>query len=132
MKKMAKYMAFLVVGLVLLFLFVANFSAKESKFECKGELVKDGASNASTIFIKLTEYRPWVGLWGNSTGSLHLEIPNEWVEYYDHLEVVGNQLHIFETYPTKTVKGSLSNLSQALLIETALGTFKGTCVQSNR
>ena len=129
MKKALKYLGFALAGLIVLFLFVANFSATEKSFACSGTITKENISQGSkTVFIKLTEYRPWVGLWSDSSGSVHLEIPNEWYDYFDHVEVVGDQLQIFDSYPQKTIKGNFSTLSNALAIDTPAGLFEGNCV----
>jgi len=66
-----------VLAVVLVFVFVVNFSAAESRFECAGGFTNDKSKRAVTAFIKLHEYRWWVGLWSDSQGALWLEIPNE-------------------------------------------------------
>lgn len=115
--------------IAVLFIFVAKFSATESNFKCTGEITKENVSRGSKIiYIKLTKYRPWVGLWSDSKGSLHLEIPNEWFDYFDHLEEAGDQLVIYKTYPEKMLKGNFSKLSNALAIDTPHGLFEGSCV----
>ena len=129
MKKALKYIGLAFGGLLVLFLFVANFSATEKSFSCSGGITKENISQGSkTVYIKLTEYKPWVGLWSDSSGSVHLEIPNEWYDYFDHVEEVGDQLQIFDSYPQKTIKGNFSTLSKALAIDTPFGLFEGNCV----
>ena len=130
MKKSLKYIGFGVLGLIVLFFFVANFSAVESKFQCSGEISFEGTTRPMNVFMKLTEHRSWVGLWSDSAGSINLEIPNEWVEYYGHIEEVGDQLQIYETYPQKALKGNFSKLSKTLAIdlESPFGFFGGACV----
>lgn len=129
MKKAAKYIGFVLAALVILFLFVANFSATEASFQCSGEITKDNTPQGSkTVYIKITEYRPWVGLWSDSNGSVHLEVPNEWYDYFDHVDEVGDQLQIFKSYPQKTIKGNFSRLSNVLAIDTPYGLFEGNCV----
>lgn len=130
MKRSLKYIGFAVLCLVVLFFFAANFSAAESNSQCSGEISFDGTTRPMTLYLKLTEYRPWVGLWSDSDGSITIEIPNEWVEYYGHIEEVGDQLQIYETYPQKTLKGNLSMLSKALAVDlgSPFGFFDGTCI----
>jgi len=82
-----------------------------------------------SVFIKLTEYRSWVGFWSDSDGSVYLEVPNEWVEYYEHVEEAGDQLQIYRKYPKKRLKGNFSKLSKALAVDLeSRGFFDGTCV----
>lgn len=130
MKKSLKYIGGSVLGFIILFLFVSNFSTTESSFQCSGEISGSEISRPMNIYIKLTEARPWVGLWSDSDGSINLEIPNEWVEYYEHIEEVGDQLQIYKTYPQKTLKGNFSVLSRTLAIDlgSPFGFFDGACV----
>ena len=74
-----------------------------------------------------------MGLWGDSDGSVILEIPNEWIEYYEQVEEVGDQLQVFETYPQKTLKGNFSKLSKTLAIDlgSPFGFFDGSCTTTN-
>lgn len=118
------------VVILLFFLIGVNFSAVESNFRCLGQISLDGGTQSETIYMKLTQYRPWVGLWNDSNGSVNLEIPNERVNYYEHIEKIGDQLQIFKTYPQKTLKGNFSLLSKTLAIdlESPSGFFDGLCV----
>jgi hypothetical protein len=59
--KVLKVLGGLLVLAIVLFLFVANFSAVESRYECVGTLSSSNAEQPSTIFLKLETYRPWVG-----------------------------------------------------------------------
>jgi len=127
MKKAFKYLGFLILGLVILFFFVARFSAVESSFRCSGEISNSGTVQPATVYMKLTEYRWWVNLWGDSAGSLHLEIPKTSVESFGHIEEIGDLLTIYETYPQKTLKGNFSKLSKTLSIQTSRGFFDGAC-----
>ncbi len=133
MKKLLKYIGFALGGLLILFLFVVYFSATETTFQCTGEISYEGNTRPLTVYMKLAEYRPWVGLWGDSDGSINLEIPNEWVEYYGHVEEVGDQLQIHETYGNKALKGNYSKLSKTLAIdlEPPFGFFDGNCIVAN-
>lgn len=133
MKKALKYIGFALGGLLVLFLFVANFSATKTNLQCTGEISYEGNTRPLTVYMKLTEYRPWVGLWSDPDSSINLEISNEWVEYYGHVEEVGDQLQIYETYPAKALKGNFSKLSKILAIdlESPFGFFDGNCVATN-
>ena len=125
MKKSLKYTGFAVLGIVVLFFFAANFSEVESSFQCSGEISLNGTTRPITVYMKLIEYRPWVR--SDSDGSIGLEIPNEWLEYYGHIEEVGDQIQIYE-YPQKTLKGNFSSLSKTLALESSFGFFDGTCI----
>ncbi|OGZ62663.1 MAG: hypothetical protein A3C58_03330 [Candidatus Staskawiczbacteria bacterium RIFCSPHIGHO2_02_FULL_34_10] len=128
MKKSIKYIGFAVLGVVVLFFFATQFSEAESSFQCFGEISFNGTTRPMTVYMKLTEYRPWV--LSDSHGSINLEIPNEWIEYYGHIEEVGDQLQIYETYPQKMLKGNFSRLSKTLAIdlESPFGFFDGNCI----
>ena len=120
-----KYFGAVVIAALLLFLFVVNFSSVESRLQCSGEISSKGGSRPTTIYMKVAEYRWWVGLWGDSDGALWLEIPNELFEYYGHVIEVGDQLQIFDS--EKKIRGNYSTLSKTLTISTPAGFFDGTC-----
>jgi hypothetical protein len=69
-----KYLGASVMMALLLIAFVANYSSAESGFECSGKLSSKEGSLPTTLYIKLEEYRWWVGLWSDSDGALRLEI----------------------------------------------------------
>ena len=120
------------LGLCLATLFVvANFSATETRLKCQGTLLSWGDEGESTIFVKLTEYRWWVGLWSKSDGLIYIEIPNTLVEVFTHIEDSGEFLQVFRTYPQKSFKGQFSILSNNLQISiTPNLSFEGICVQN--
>lgn len=128
--KLIKYLGALVVAALLLFVFVVNFSSVESHFQCSGKISSEAGSYPTTIYMKLAEYRWWVGLWGDSDGALWIEIPNKVVEYYGHVVEVGDQLQIFNS--PKELKGNFSTLSKTLAISTPVGFFDGTCTKNER
>lgn len=72
--KLLKYLGALLVAAIGLFLIVVNFSAVETRFQCSGEISSHGNSQQDTIYMKLHEYRWWVGLWGDSDGSVWLGV----------------------------------------------------------
>jgi hypothetical protein len=124
--KFAKYIGVLVLVIVVLFLFVANFSSVASNYECTGEISSGESTAPKTIYIVLEEYRWWVGLWSDSDGNVKLEIPNEYLDYYSHVVEVGNQLQIYG--PPNEMKGHFSTLSKTLSLKTRYGFFDGKCV----
>ena len=121
------YAAGLLLAAVLLFAFVVNFSAVESRFQCPGELTDTGGAKPVTAYIKLHRYRWWVGLWSNSEGDLRLEMPhpNTAYEYWPHIIQVGDQLQIYDF--DKRAQGMFSTLSNAIAIKTYRGFFDGSC-----
>ena len=125
--KALKYLGALLAIGVLLFLFVANFSISASSFECVGKATTEGASQPLTVYIKLDEYRWWVGLWSDSDASLHMEIPNRFVNYFGKLIRVGEQYEIFDF--NKRLQGNFSTLSKSLALSTSAGFFDGTCTR---
>jgi hypothetical protein len=126
--KAMKYIGVLLFVATLLFLFVANFSSVASSFECVGKISSKGNSQPATVYIKLKEYRWWVGLWSESDGALHLEIPNTFVDYFGLVVRVGDQFQIFDF--EKNLKGNFSSLSKTLALSTrAAGFFDGTCTR---
>ena len=109
------------------FLFVVNFSAVESRFECPGEFTLNVQKTQSRVFLKIEEYRWWAGLWSESDGSVRFEIPNSSGGYYGYVRKFGDQLQMSED-ASSIVKGSFSKLSRALmLLSTPSGIFDGLC-----
>jgi len=135
MKTTFKYIGFGLIGLILLFLFVANFSARETNFQCIGEISYEANTRPLTVYMRLTEYRPWVNLWNDSDGTINLEAQAELrlFEYYGHIDQSGDLLHIYETYPNKALRGNFSKLSKKLAIDlgSPFGFFEGNCAVIN-
>jgi len=125
--KVLKYILVAVFVVVLLFLFVANFSAVESRFQCSGAVSLNGASSASTVYLKLQRYRWWVGLWSDSDGNILLEIPNVAIQYFGEIIELGEQIQIYSF--EKHLRGNFSLLSSVLALETSGGFFDGKCTR---
>ena len=128
--KLMKYFGALAVTALLLFVFVANFSSVESRFQCSGEITSRGNSQRATIYMKLHEYRWWVDLWSDSDGSVWLEVPNSALEYFEHVVEVGDQLQIYDYQ--KNPRGYFSTLSKSLSITTQIWSFDGTCKKADK
>ena len=118
--------AFLTIG-ILPILFVANFSISASSFECAGKVTTKGDSQPLMVYIKLEEYRRWVGLWSDSDASLHKEIRNRFVNCFGNLIRVGEQYEILNF--NKRLQGNFSTLSKSLALSTSAGFFDGTCTR---
>lgn len=118
---------------LLLFIFVASFSAAESRFQCPGEISSRDGSLPVTVYLKLEEYRWWVGLWSESNAAIHLEIPNIYINSFGNIKKVGDQYQIFDS--AQRIKGNFSTLSKALAINLPLKLqtdfFDGTCNKSH-
>ncbi len=123
--KLLKYIVAFLVAAIGLFLFVANFSAVETRFQCTGKISSQGKSQHAIIYMKLHEYRWWVGFWSDSDGSVWLEVPNSSLEYFERVIEVGDQLQIYDYQ--KNPKGYFSNLSKTLAVTTSVWSFDGTC-----
>lgn len=124
--KLAKYLGVLLLIVLGVFMFVANFSSASSNYECTGILASGETKAPKTIYIALEEYRWWVGLWSDSDGNVKLEIPNDHLDYYSHVVELGNQLQIYD--PPNDMKGHFSTLSKTLSLKTPYGFFDGKCV----
>lgn len=124
--KALKIIGGLLVFVVLLFVFVANFSAVESRFECSGKITSNESEQPATVFLKLQTYRWWVGLWSDSQGSAWVELPNQVVRYFGHITEAGDLLQLW--YAPGEFGGNFSNLSGAVGLELgAFGVFEGAC-----
>ncbi len=127
--KAIKILGGLFVFAILLFLFVANFSAVESRFECNGKIIANGVEQSATVFLKLHKYRWWVGLWSDSSGSAWVEVPNQTVSYFGHVTQVGDQLQFWDSFGSSSnFSGTFSTLSRMVGVKLdAVGVFEGTC-----
>ena len=127
--KALKIFGVIVGVVVLLFVFVANYSAVESRFQCPGEVSSTDGLHPVTVYLKLEEYRWWVGLWSDSDAAIHVEIPNTSVEYFGNVNKVGDQYQIWDS--ERNLKGNFSTLSKTLAIQLPLKLktdfFDGIC-----
>lgn len=123
--KLFKYIVAFLVATIGLFVFVANFSAVETHFQCFGEISSQGKSQQATIYMKLHKYRWWVGFWSDSNGSVWIEFPNRSFEYFEHVIELGDQLQIYDYQ--KNPKGYFSTLSKTLAVTTSVWSFNGIC-----
>ena len=131
--KLIKILGAIGAATLLLFLFVANFPAVESRFQCPGEISSKDGTRPITVYLKLEEYKWWVGLWSESDAAIHLEIPNTYVNYFGNVKKVGDQYQIFDS--DKRLKGNFSTLSKALAINLPIHLqtdfFDGACKKSD-
>jgi hypothetical protein len=127
--KAMKYVGLLLLAAILLYVFLVSFSSTTSRFACAGKLTSTGGTQPATIYMKLEDYRWWVGLWSKADANVHLEIPNTWLDYFGHVVKVGDQFQIFDSQ--KNLKGDYSLLSKALAVKTPEGIFVGTCSRND-
>lgn len=123
--KLLKYLGAFLVASLGLFLFIVNFSTVETRLQCSGEISAQNNPQQATIFMKLHEYRWWVGLWSDSDASVWLEVPNRRFEYFGHVVEVGDQLQIYDSQ--RNLKGHFSSLSKTLAVTTSAWSFDGAC-----
>jgi len=132
--KAIKIVGGLLAFALLLFLFVANFSAVESRFECNGKITANGTEQSATVFLKLEKYRWWVGLWSDSHGSAWVEVPNQTISYFGHVTEAGDQLQLWDSFGSPSnFSGTFSTLSRTFGVKLgALGIFEGACKDIRR
>lgn len=122
----AKFLGAFAVIAVGLFIFAANFSAIETRYQCSGAISRADASRPATIFIKLETYRWWAHLWADDDGSFWYEMQNETVGYFSDVVEAGDQIQIWE-FQRKSMAGNFSTLSKALALKVSGGFFEGNC-----
>lgn len=131
-----RYFAYLVPVLILGYWFLVEYSSVETKYECKGSIANAEEKMPITVFTKIVQYRWWVGLWSDNNGNVWVEIPNKALEYYEQMEVVGDQRQIYNTISSdgtkaKKMAGNFSTLSRVLALKMSLGFFDGKCEPIN-
>lgn len=122
-----KIAAALVSFVLALYLLVVNFSAVESKYACTGTLTGVPIPENSQVFVRLKDYRFWVGLWSKSDGDFWIEVPSLSVGYFSHLNKAGDTYGVFEAAEGRFA-GNFSKLSGKLDLKiTEKLAFEGTC-----
>jgi hypothetical protein len=133
----AKVLALVVASIVVLLGIAINFSEKVTKYDCEGKYQTGKQLVAGQVFLKLSEYRWWVGLWSkDSEGNLWVEfrrdidgisnVPMFATSYYSKVDYVADNVHVYEENGKSPV-AHLSLLSKKLTINTPYGFFDGTC-----
>lgn len=129
--KLLKYLGAFLVTALGIFLFVGYFSAVETRFQCSGEISNRGNLQKAALYMKLYEYRWWVGLWSDSDGDVTLEVQNKpLVESYSRVVKNGDLLNIYD-YQSHPV-GYFSTLSKTLAITTSAWSFDGICKKAEK
>ncbi len=123
-----KTLGTIIVVIVLLYVFLANFSIVESKYECDGAFVREGVTEPSKLFFRLEEYR-LLKARGESAGTLWIEVPNEFVRVYFKLVKLEDIYQIYLDKGDMDLQGNFSALSNALALNTHKGFYDGYCKQ---
>ena len=110
-----------------IFLIVVNFSYVEESYKCIGEFTNnDDIKNIKEAYFIHRDYRPWVTIWSDIDGHIHLEVPGYSVEAY-YLNGTGPQ-YILHKSTNKFYSGRFSLLSKNIEFKTSFGDiFKGQC-----
>jgi hypothetical protein len=108
--KLIKYIAALLLLLIVVYWFLGAFSIVESRFTCSGTMTWKNERHSSQLFLKLQEYRLLLKLFGESDGAVLYEfsdpIVGPMVGHYLQVKVVGDQWQIFEDASSR-IKGNL-------------------------
>jgi hypothetical protein len=120
-----KYGLFIALFIYGLFFVVSNNSTITTKYQCIGKFDNNDDIN-QTVFLKLDKYRWWVHLWATkgADGNLYVEIPST-NSFYDY-NVTHSDNYYWFNYNESTT-GSLSTLSNAILIRLNKEFYAGTC-----
>jgi len=120
-----KTIALLFAAAIALFFVVANFSSVQTTYKCSGSLFSGPTSSLEIANLRIETYRPWVGLWSESDGSLTLEIPHKTTEYFDHVQRSSINLQIGRLDSASF--GTFSLISKTITISTGIGQYEGAC-----
>jgi len=125
----------LIVGLIAVFILLANFSHTETVLKCEGEISIEGQTMPSKLYARLSEYRWWVGLSSNSDGNIMIELPDVGFRYFSRIKDTGLVLNIYllnisEGHKDKLeheLVGAYSKMSKTLKLSFGDIFFKGAC-----
>jgi hypothetical protein len=113
--------------IVAIFLVIANFSEKEQRYECSGNTTGPQARADLKLYLKTTEFRWWIKLWGESQGTVWVELPREFTYSFGHVKIAGEKWDIYKDITPRQLTGDFSTLSRALAIELGQEVFRGQC-----
>jgi hypothetical protein len=128
-KKLVKWVALLLGGLVLFLFVAAKFGTYAERYECKGVFnYSDGREVPQTIYVRITHYR-WFLFW-TGDGNLWAETSNGLSNYYPLIRESDDEVYIYSDNGDQ--KGRFSRLSNALTLGSATGVFHGVCAKISR
>jgi hypothetical protein len=110
---------------VALFLVAANFSSVQTTYKCSGSIISGRTSSLKVAYLRIENYRPWVGLLSKSDGSLMFEIPRRTTEYFDYLQESSINLRIGRS--DAPFLGTFSSISKTITLNTGIGQYEGAC-----
>jgi hypothetical protein len=73
----------------------------------------------ATVFVKLQEYRRWVGIWSESEGRLWIEEDGGVLHYFSQLEIGAALIFIRRSESEPSRSGKWSKVSNRLSVELA-------------
>ena len=111
--------------LLVLIIYILNFSVTYYRYECNGTIQKEGIEEQQTIFLKLGVLAFHTKLWTDSDGHLWIEAPNQWVKAFTDLDEIEDSFQIFSY--EGALKGNFSTLSKSIMLDTELGFYEGQC-----
>lgn len=120
---MFRKISYFLIPIVVIFIVVILFSEKTTKYECIGKF--QNTNNETSIFLKHSEYRWWVGLWSKSNGTIWVELPGKNLDVSTDLNSNENQIFIFDY--KKELKGIFSPLSKHISIKITNEFYDGSC-----
>jgi hypothetical protein len=110
-----------------LYLAAIKYAAVESRLQCAGMFMSSEGAGPALADLKLHRYRWWAALWRGSEGHLWIEMPEQSVDAFAHVDEAGDLVVFFDD--EKKIQGTFSLTRGALNLETPRGLFGGTCVR---
>lgn len=122
LKKIVQITSFLLLLFTAGMYIVINHSVVETNHRCT---MRSG--EPATVFVKLQEYRRWVGIWSESEGRLWIEEDGGVLHYFSQLEIGAALIFIRRSESEPSRSGKWSKVSNRLSVELAGRQFAGTC-----
>ena len=119
-------LAALIVVAVALYLVAVNYAATDSRFQCAGMLMSKVGTRPAIAVLNLHRYRWWAAWWRGADGYVRIEMPEQSVDAFAHIDQTGDVLVFFDD--EKKIQGTFSLSRSALNVETPRGLFGGSCV----
>ena len=109
------------------FFFVVFVGRSEERFECAGVYSADGTEKDTQAFARFERNRWPVTMWGDSGGSMKVEVPNKATGYFRASKTPGDYVSLMDL--DNKIMGNFSRLSYAIDVEFPIGDgrFVGVC-----
>jgi len=121
-----KVLVALIVVAVVLYLAALNYAATDARYQCAGMLVSKAGTQPALAELTLHRYRWWAALWSGSDGYLRIEMPEQSVDAFVHLDQAGDVFVFLDD--ANGVQGTFALSRRSLNVQTPQGLFGGTCV----